>query len=372
MVYIVDTNKPNLMENIEMQEQDVPYGVAKTNRFDTKSVEEDKTFTLGESSTPHVADESGKKWKTWLLNDSEVREVDEIGTLEDQKAFIKEVEAFHKKNLLEFKAPKFYGKPLNCLKLWRVVMKLGGYDLVTKSKLWSQVGESFHPPKTCTTVSWTFRIFYEKALIEYEKYLRQNGDLNLHASAVISSSRLEKEASSQKRTCRAKRAAAARAMQNWQSHIILNEPEEVIEPNVKDKGTNSNPKRMKLIHNGVEKHNTPTSMNLVSSHETNKQLTTKIVDIGPPAKWVKINVIETKESFEVYAMVPGFFRDEIRIQSDPSGRLVIAGQPQHLNNPWGITSFEKIVNFPVRIDHLRTSSVLRMHGRLHVRVPFEK
>ncbi|KAM7278352.1 hypothetical protein ACFE04_005486 [Oxalis oulophora] len=43
--------------------------------------------------------------------------------------------------------PKFYGEPLNCLKLWRTVIRLGGYELVTACKLWRQVGESFHPPK---------------------------------------------------------------------------------------------------------------------------------------------------------------------------------------------------------------------------------
>jgi hypothetical protein len=123
----------------------------------------------------------------------QAREVDEAGAPQDQEAFIKEVEAFNKENFLEFKAPKFYGQPLNCLKLWRAVIKLGGYDVVTTSKLWRQVGESFHPPKTCTTVSWTFRIFYEKALLEYEKHLRQNGELNLPGSASLPSSGIEKE-----------------------------------------------------------------------------------------------------------------------------------------------------------------------------------
>jgi hypothetical protein len=60
----------------------------------------------------------------------QAREVDEAGAPQDQEAFIKEVEAFNKENFLEFKAPKFYGQPLNCLKLWRAVIKLGGYDVV--------------------------------------------------------------------------------------------------------------------------------------------------------------------------------------------------------------------------------------------------
>jgi len=43
-------------------------------------------------------------------------EADEWGTPQDQAAFMKELERFHRENALEFKAPKFYGEPLNCLK----------------------------------------------------------------------------------------------------------------------------------------------------------------------------------------------------------------------------------------------------------------
>uniref|UniRef100_A0A1J3IM73 AT-rich interactive domain-containing protein 5 n=1 Tax=Noccaea caerulescens TaxID=107243 RepID=A0A1J3IM73_NOCCA len=327
----------------------------------------------GDTSTPSVEDESAKKWKTWLLSDSEAKEVDEAGTREDQEGFIKEVEAFHKENFLEFKAPKFYGQPLNCLKLWRAVIKLGGYDVVTTSKLWRQVGESFHPPKTCTTVSWTFRIFYEKALLEYEKHLRQNGELNL-PGALVPSSGLEKEASSHQGSVgsgRARRDAAARAMQGWHAHRLLGSGE-VTEPNVKDKGLNSTPKQKNLKNIGVQKQKTPTGMDPALSHETDKQSSAEVIDVGTPADWVKINVRETKDCFEIFALVPGLLREEVRVQSDPAGRLVIAGQPEQLDNPWGITPFKKIVNFPARIDPLHTSAVVSLHGRLFVRVPFEQ
>ncbi|CAA7013538.1 unnamed protein product [Microthlaspi erraticum] len=335
------------------------------------TLEESAPLKVGEPSTPSVADESVKKWKTWLLSDSEAREVDEAGTPEDQEGFIREVESFHKENLLEFKAPKFYGQPLNCLKLWRAVIKLGGYDVVTTSKLWRQVGESFHPPKTCTTVSWTFRIFYEKALLEYEKHLRQNGELNL-PGALVPSSGLEKEASSHQGSVgsgRARRDAAARAMQGWHAQRL-----EVTEPNVKDKGLNSTPKQKNLKSVGVQKQKTPTGMDLALSHETDKQSSAEVIDVGPgpPADWVKINVRETKDCFEIFALVPGLLREEVRVQSDPAGRLVIAGQPEQLDNPWGITAFKKIVNFPARIDPLHTSAVVSLHGRLFVRVPFEQ
>ncbi|MCD7458669.1 hypothetical protein HAX54_038866, partial [Datura stramonium] len=114
--------------------------------------------------------------KTFLLDTNPMGE-DESGTEEEQAAFMKELETFHKERCLEFKAPRFYGEPLNCLKLWRAVIRLGGYEQVTSCKLWRQVGESFKPPKTCTTVSWTFRCFYEKALLEYEKHKMRSGEL---------------------------------------------------------------------------------------------------------------------------------------------------------------------------------------------------
>ncbi|XP_048592268.1 AT-rich interactive domain-containing protein 5 isoform X2 [Brassica napus] len=322
------------------------------------------------SSTPQVAVESVKKWKTWLLSDSEV---DEAGRPEDQQEFIKEVEAYNKENFLDFKAPKFYGQPLNCLKLWRAVIKLGGYDVVTASKLWRQVGESFNPPKTCTTVSWTFRIFYEKSLLEYEKHLRQNGELNLPGLPVLPPAGLEKEAISHQGSGsgRARRDAAARAMQGWHSQRLL-ESGDVTEPIVKDKGLSSTPKQKNLKNIGVHKQKTPSGMDLVLSHETDKQSIAEVIDVGPPADWVKITVRETKDCFEIFALIPGLLREEVRVQSDPAGRLVIAGQPEQLDNPWGITPFKKVVNFPARIDPLHTSAVVSLHGRLFVRVPFEQ
>ncbi|KAH0774930.1 hypothetical protein KY290_012067 [Solanum tuberosum] len=72
---------------------------------------------------------------------------DDEGSLEDQAAFIGKLGTFYREKAMEFKLPKFYGHPLNCLKLWRSVIRLGGYDRVTGFKLWRQVGDSFNPPK---------------------------------------------------------------------------------------------------------------------------------------------------------------------------------------------------------------------------------
>ncbi|CAN7133966.1 unnamed protein product [Brassica rapa subsp. narinosa] len=317
-------------------------------------------------SSPKAGDGNVKKRKNWLLTDSEAGEVDEAGTLEEQQAFLRELATFHKENYLEYKPLKFYGQPLNTLKLWRAVVKLGGHDLVTTSKLWRQVGESFNPPKTCTTISYTFRNFYEKALLEYEKSLRKNGELNFPNSTHNLSSGLEKEVISHQGSGsgRARRDSAARAMQGWHTQRLVGSGE--------DKGLSSTPKHKKLKSIGFQKSKTQTCMDLVLSHGAEKQSVADVVDDGPLADWVKISVKETKESFEIYALVPGLLRKEIRIQSDPAGRLIITGEPEQLDNPWGITPFKKIVGLSARIDPLHTSAVMSMHGRLFIRVPFEQ
>ncbi|KAG9146485.1 hypothetical protein Leryth_011767 [Lithospermum erythrorhizon] len=171
---------------------------------------------------------------------------DEDGTPEEQVAFMRVVESFYRARSMEFKPPKFYGQQLNCLKLWRSVIKLGGYDRVTGSKLWRQVGESFHPPKTCTTISWTFRIFYEKALLEYEKHVTESGELQLPVFAASDPSSVDNEGSmfQASGSGRARRDSATRAMQGWHSRLLGNS--EGGEQIMKDKNGN-NMKREKTI-----------------------------------------------------------------------------------------------------------------------------
>ncbi|KAJ9553767.1 hypothetical protein OSB04_017812 [Centaurea solstitialis] len=304
----------------------------------------------------------------------------ESGTPEEQETFMKEVEAFYKEKNLEFKPPKFYGQPLNCLKLWKSVIKLGGYDRVTGSKVWRQVGEAFHPPKTCTTVSWTFRQFYEKALLEYERHKVHNGEIELPLATIFPEApTVEIENfiflmistgkwSSDSRIGRARRDAAARAMQGWHAQRLFGFGEE--------KNANNSQKREKSLKSiGSLKQKRPSEVeNSVKAvrTETSRQVVTTVADVGPPANWVKINVRETKDAFEVYALVPGLLREEVRVQSDPAGRLVITGQPEQLDNPWGISAFKKVISLPGRIDPLRTSAIVSLHGRLLVRVPFEQ
>ncbi|XP_055811863.1 AT-rich interactive domain-containing protein 5-like isoform X2 [Solanum dulcamara] len=327
-------------------------------------------------SGQHSGEASKNISKEAKMADDEVEyeDEDDEGSSEDQAAFIRKLESFYRERAMEFKPPKFYGHPLNCLKLWKSVIRLGGYDRVTGSKLWRQVGESFNPPKTCTTVSWTFRIFYEKALLEYERHNTQNRELQLLiAPPPPDSSVVDNEGSGYQAPAsgRARRVSAARAMQGWHEQRLLGYGE-VGEPIVKDRGANNMPKREKNLKNiGSLKHKRQNEVEhpmKAARTETSKQVVAPVVDVGPPAEWVKINVRETKDCFEVYALVPGLLREEI--QSDPAGRLVITGQPDQLNNPWGITAFKKVVTLPARINPLQTSAVVSLHGRLFVRVPF--
>ncbi|KAK7309430.1 hypothetical protein RJT34_06149 [Clitoria ternatea] len=298
----------------------------------------------------------------------------ESGTEEEQSAFMKELENFFRERSMEFKPPKFYGEGLNCLKLWRAVTRLGGYDKVTSCKLWRQVGESFKPPKTCTTVSWTFRGFYEKALLDYERHNIKGGELNVPVAAHPEPVNIENQASA---SGRARRDAAARAMQGWHSQRLLGNGE-VSDPIIKDRNPVSVQKRekqqLKSI-NLIKRKKPPymdTPVKAARSKPSKPQLDTAVIDVGPPADWVKVNVQKTKDCFEVYALVPGLLREEVRVQSDPAGRLVISGEPEHPNNPWGVTPFKKVVSLPARIDPHQTSAVVTLHGQLFVRVPFEQ
>ncbi|KAG5382430.1 hypothetical protein IGI04_033900, partial [Brassica rapa subsp. trilocularis] len=310
--------------------------------------------------------------RSFLLDDTS--EGYESGTEEDQSAFMKELGQFFRERNMDFKPPKFYGEGLNCLKLWRAVIRLGGYDKVTGCKLWRQVGESFRPPKTCTTVSWTFRGFYEKALLEYERHKVHVGEVQIPLAIEPESMNIDNQASG---SGRARRDAAARAMQGWNSQRLNGNGEVNDDPAFKDKNLVLHQKREKQIGTppGLLKRKRLSSTEHVAKHSiqmSNPMLDVTVVDVGPPADWVKINVQRTQDCFEVYALVPGLVREEVRVQSDPAGRLVISGEPENPMNPWGATPFKKVVSLPTRIDPHHTSAVVTLNGQLFVRVPLEQ
>ncbi|KAJ0040190.1 hypothetical protein Pint_28767 [Pistacia integerrima] len=263
-----------------------------------------------ELSTPTINENSDSR-HSFLLDEN--YEGSESGTEEEQSAFIKELENFFRERSMEFKPPKFYGEGLNCLKLWRAVTRLGGYDKVTSCKLWRQVGESFKPPKTCTTVSWTFRGFYEKALLDYERHKTCGGELSFTVASQSEPMNIDSQASG---SGRARRDAAARAMQGWHSQRVLGNGE-VSDPIIKDKTSMSMQKREKQL--GLLKRKKPSyieqPVKAARTKPSKPQLDIAIVDIGQPADWVKINVQKTKDCFEVYALVPGLLREEVSVRT---------------------------------------------------------
>ncbi|KAK8519000.1 hypothetical protein V6N12_012234 [Hibiscus sabdariffa] len=325
------------------------------------------------------------------------------GTEEEQAAFVKELEAFHKNNNLEFRRPKFYKQNLNLLKLWRAVDKLGGYEQVNKSKMWRQVGELFNPPKSCTSVSSTFRNYYEKALLKYE--MQMHGvelpkpvpsavdpitAVPLHVEPITAVPSTAEHITAFPYTVEpitavpstaepitafpytvepitavpplprstqapgssgVKRAAAAHPMQS--SHPII-----------KDKSSSPAPKSVHQPKtSGSLKRKTPPTVYdtaPVSIHNAKRlQFGTKVVDIGDTVEWITINVDKNDNSYCVYVLMPGNMHEEVNVQCDPEGRVLIFGAP-------------KILKLPSRIDPSKTQVVVSKTGRLKVIAPFEQ
>ncbi|KAF3789056.1 AT-rich interactive domain-containing protein 3 [Nymphaea thermarum] len=239
---------------------------------------------------------------------------------------------------------------------------------------------------------------YALALLDYERHKTRGNELVTTATSVLEPSVPTSEAQSAGNQApgsgRARRDAAARAMQGWHSQRLLGNGE-VGDPIIKDRSSISLAKREKQLKNlGVLKRKklsidrvaktmrpkAPKShkasineavLNNLCIHLSFYRVGTMVVDIGQSADWVKVNVRKTKDCFEVYALVPGLLREEVRVQSDPAGRLIISGEPEQLDNPWGVTPFKKVITLPSRIDPHQTSAVVTLHGQLFVRAPFE-
>ncbi|KAK4765722.1 hypothetical protein SAY86_026812 [Trapa natans] len=356
----------------EQQEDEAASGGSLGTRAEEKNMPNEEISGKGGLSPGYQAenktgDSSDRQMTLW---ETQYEDGEESGTEEEQCTFRREVENFYRERNFEFRAPKFYKEDLNMLKLYRAVIKLGGYEQVTSCKLWRQVGAPFRPPKTCTTVSWTFRNFYEKSLIEYEKHRMQSGKLpfskDSYAEPKVESQTGVSQSSG---SGRAMRDAAARAMHSWIPPCIVDDEDGKPSLSSKtDKHQKSMLKRKKTSPSNFVDQAIPGPR----MKSTKPQRNATIIDVGPPADWVKINVYKISDCFEVYALVPGLLREEVHVQSDPAGRLIISGQPQQLDNPWGVTPFKKVVSLPSRIDPHQTSAVVTLNGQLFVRVPFEQ
>ncbi|XBI12015.1 hypothetical protein VPH35_138951 [Triticum aestivum] len=274
---------------------------------------------------------------------------EDSGTEEEQDNFMNELERFHKDNSMEFRPPKFYGEGLNYLKLWKKVKKLGGYKQVTLSRKWRQVGESFKPPKTCTNVSWSFHNFYKKVLLKYEMENNDTCRFKVIPSTSTKQNASGTEMSVKSVLGRVQRESATLAMQRCHSQI--------------------SPRNVSLKRKTVS---TIEDDKDLQHRVDNIQSNSTIIDMGSRADWVKINVLISKYQYQVYALVPGLLREELQVLSDPIGRLIITGEPTQLDNPWGVTRFQKVIHLPSRIDPNTTLANLGQYGRLYVCGAFEK
>ncbi|GAA0168654.1 hypothetical protein Leryth_005753 [Lithospermum erythrorhizon] len=310
----------------------------------------------------------------------------ESGTEEDQENFKQELEVFHSSRGLIFKPPKFYQEEVNLLKLWRLVTKHGGYEQVTSSKLWRQIGECFNPPKTCTMLAYAFRGFYEKALMEYEKH-----KINCSNSVLVPNIEEPFMANFKNSTSpisskygRPPRNSAIRAKKVWQSLRVSSTSsgdQEIEDPFVANKNTKDT---ILMGQNEVDEeplemadfdfHHVPKNEPLDEAlpRKDTQEVPFKTIYSNPHPDLVKVNVFRNSDGFEIYALVPGLSQEEIKVQSDPAGYILITGQPKDLdNNPWGLSPFKKIMKLPMRINPHKTNAVATLHGQLFIRAPLE-
>eukprot|EP00842_Homolaphlyctis_polyrhiza_P005483 jgi/Hompol1/5936/HPOL_004792-RA len=88
----------------------------------------------------------------------------------EYEAFIRELEELHAKlgtNLQ--KVPVLGGRRLDLLKIYRLVIEAGGFDIVTDVRGWKRIGVHFDLPATCTNSAYVFKQIYQKYLLAYER-----------------------------------------------------------------------------------------------------------------------------------------------------------------------------------------------------------
>ena len=67
-----------------------------------------------------------------------------------------------------FKYPIVSGKNLDLYKLYKEVLKRGGYQAVYENKQWKDVVSTLDLPSSCTSASFTVKRHYKKYLLSYE------------------------------------------------------------------------------------------------------------------------------------------------------------------------------------------------------------
>jgi len=110
----------------------------------------------------------------------EEEEEDVFGDNEDVDAverdtFYREVNDFMEKRgtpIPHDNLPQLGGRRLNVYKLWLQVWGRGGYEAVCENKQWTEVRDSYQVPKTCTSASYSLKMYYQKWLYAYEQVMK--------------------------------------------------------------------------------------------------------------------------------------------------------------------------------------------------------
>ncbi|KAG5571987.1 hypothetical protein H5410_061753 [Solanum commersonii] len=179
---------------------------------------------------------------------------DDEGSHEDQAAFLGNLGTFYWEKAMEFKPPRYYGHQLNCLKLWRSVIRLGGYDrfLLQYERHKTQnrelqlpiapppgssgvdsegsgyhistLGRAIRDLATCCRLGWQEQYLLDygeiaepivKLLLQYERHRSQNGELQLPIAPPPGSSGVDNEITL------AVRDSAARCRLGWEEQHLL-------------------------------------------------------------------------------------------------------------------------------------------------------
>ncbi|CAO3659437.1 unnamed protein product [Umbelopsis ramanniana] len=95
---------------------------------------------------------------------------DAIDRTPEYNRFMGELREFHKRHGTFLQAePVLGGKKLDLLKIWQRVQEAGGFEQVTQSRTWKQVGDPFNFPVTCTNSAYVLKAVYIKYMLGYEE-----------------------------------------------------------------------------------------------------------------------------------------------------------------------------------------------------------
>lgn len=95
--------------------------------------------------------------------------------VEERDKFLRDLNEFMEKRGTPIpydNLPQLGGRRLNVYKLWLQVWSRGGYEAVCENKQWTEVRDAYQVPKTCTSASYSLKMYYQKWLYSYEQVMK--------------------------------------------------------------------------------------------------------------------------------------------------------------------------------------------------------